>query len=262
MSDVTQPEVDSRGESTDTPVRERPARATRWGYREIFLLAAVAILSQILVTAGVLAFAERFGSLEPRAAASLLLKEPRVAVPVQVAAWIAPLAFIAFVVKVRYQLPLRAGFAWNPPPRPAISYLRMGALLALGSMLVSVAFGRLDEPSRMMDLLTNRDAFWILGIYGILVAPCVEEMVFRGFLFDPLQRYHGPVAAVLVTSAIFSLLHGGQYGWVWQRLAVLMAVGCAFGAVRVRSGSAKASAIAHAAYNALLFLVVHSILPG
>ena len=262
MSDVSQSEVGSHGEATDTPVRRRPAHGTRWGYREIFLLAAVTILSQIVVTAGVLAIAERFGSLEPRAAANLLLKEPRLAVPVQLAAWIAPLAFIAFVVKVRYQLPLRAGFAWNPPPRPAVSYLRMGALLALASMLVSVAFGKLDEPSRMMDLLTNREAFWILGIYGVLVAPCVEEMVFRGFLFEPLQRYHGPVAAVLVTSVIFSLLHGGQYGWVWQRLAVLMAVGCAFGVVRVRSGSAKASAIAHAAYNALLFLAVHSVLPS
>ena len=227
MSDVTQSQVDSHGGSSDAPVRQRPARGTRWGYREIFLLAAVAILSQILVTAGVLAFAERFGSLDPRAAANLLLKEPRVAVPVQVAAWIAPLAFIAFVVKVRYQLPLRAGFAWNPPPRPAISYLRMGALLALGSMLISVAFGRLDEPSRMMDLLTNRDTFWILGIYGILIAPCVEEMVFRGFLFEPLQRYRSRSEGLLALSR-----------------------------------SAKASAIAHAAYNALLFLIVHSVLPG
>ncbi len=262
MSEKTHFQVDSAGKESKASLDRRPARGALWGYREIFLLVAVAIMSQILVTAGVLAVSERFAGLEAKDAAELLLREPRVAVPAQVAIWIAPLAFIAFVVTVQYRMPLRAGFAWNRPPRPTASYLRMGALLAFGSMLASVAIGELDQPSPMLELFANRDGLWLLGIYGILVAPCVEEMVFRGFLFDPLERYHGPLVALLVTSAVFSLLHGAQYSWQWERLAVLMAVGCAFGVVRIRSGSAKASAIAHAAYNGLLFLALVSVMPG
>jgi membrane protease YdiL (CAAX protease family) len=262
VSDENQFQAHLGGEEAKPPGDQRPTRRTHWGYREIFLLVAIAILAQMLVTAGTLAIAERFAGLEAKDAASLLLREPRVAVPVQIAAWLAPLAFIAYVVTVQCRMPIRIGFAWNRPPLPSRSYVRMGALLALGSMLASIAIGELDQPSPMRDMFANRDALWILGLYGILVAPCIEEMVFRGFLFAPLERYHGQWVALLATSAVFSALHGAQYGWQWQRLVLLMAVGCAFGGVRIRSGSAKASAIVHAAYNALLFLAVLLILPG
>lgn len=233
-----------------------PVRRPHWSYREILLLGALMASSQGLTVASLLALADRFGGLGAEDAAALLRSEPLVAVPLQAAMWLPGLAYIWYVVTRQYGFPLRTGLGWNALPRPAFSYLRLGVLLALGSVAVSVLVSEAGETTPMQELFANRDSFWLLAAFGVLVAPALEEAVFRGFLFAAFERAHGGLAALLATSAIFALLHGGQYGWLWQQLAVLTAVGCAFGGIRLCSGSAKASALAHAAYNGLLFLLV------
>ena len=245
------------GEYPDAP---EPPPVRQWGYAEILLLGVVAVLSQVAVGSAALAAAQRVAGLDATGAMDLLRTEPRFAVPVQLSMWLAPVGFIAYVVAIRCGAPVRTGFGWHPMPRMAISYVRMGALLAVGSMAASIFLGGegLDGPSPMTELLARRDSLWVLAAYGILIAPCLEEGVFRGFLFAPLERYHGPIVALAATSVVFALLHGAQYGWQWQRLVVLVAIGSAFGAIRMRAGSAKASAVAHAAYNALLFVAVYS----
>ena len=233
-----------------------PVRRPHWAYREILLLAAVMASAQGLTVTSLLAFADRFGGLGAEDAAALLRREPLLAVPLQVAMWLPGLAYIWYVVTRQYGFPLRTGLGWHPLPRPATSYLRLGVLLALGSVGASFLVSEGGQSTPMQELFANRDSLWFLAAFGILVAPALEEAVFRGFLFAAFERAHGGLAALLATSAIFALLHGGQYGWLWQQLAVLGAVGCAFGGIRLRSGSAKASALAHAAYNGLLFLLV------
>ena len=69
-----------------------------------------------------------------------------------------------------------------------------------------------------------------------------------------MERMHGTGIALVGSSAIFAALHGAQYGWQWPQLVVLLLVGCAFAAVRIRSGSSKASTIVHAAYNGMLLV--------
>ena len=93
----------------------------------------------------------------------------------------------------------------------------------------------------------------LLVIFGVLVAPVVEEMLFRGFIFSVVDRSLGAAAAVVSTSLLFSLPHGVQYGWRWQNLLLLTAVGVAFGAGRAWTGSVRPSALMHASYNATLF---------
>ncbi len=238
-----------------------PGEQPLWGYREILALIPVGILAQILAWVGALAVAQQVAGLDADAFGELLMGEPGVAVPVQLAAWLPVLAYIALVVRFRHGLPLRTGFCWQPLRAPVRSYLRTGMLLAFASALASFAIGDPEQQSPMRAMLENRDALWILALYGIVLAPCLEEAVFRGFLFAALERYHGRWAALAASSAVFAALHGSQYGWQSQQLAVLMAVGCAFGAIRIRSGSAKASAVVHATYNGMLFLAVVSV-PG
>lgn len=73
---------------------------------------------------------------------------------------------------------------------------------------------------------------------AVLVAPLLEEMVFRGFLLPVVARRAGSPAAVLLTALLFGLLHGGFFagpvfalglllGWVYWRTGRLwVAVGC------------------------------------
>ncbi len=227
-----------------------------WGYREILLLGAATLLSQLLATVLAVSVLGRVADIGQEAAVEMIRRSPRIVVPLQIATWLPMLAYVAYVVAVQFRQPLRLGLAWKALPRPVASYLRMGSLLAFGSALASIAAGDAGGQSLMAELLSDPESLWIIAAFGVLVAPCLEEVVFRGFLFGALERMHGTWLALLATSAIFAALHGSQYGWQWPQLAVLMAVGCAFGAVRISSRSTKASTLVHAWYNGLLFLAL------
>jgi hypothetical protein len=84
----------------------------------------------------------------------------------------------------------------------------------------------------------------------------LEEMFFRGFLYPVFERSLGAAFAVFATSALFSLVHGMQYGWRWQNLLMLLGVGAVFGMLRARTESILPSTFLHAGYNATLFAAV------
>ncbi len=233
-------------------------RARLWGYREILLLLACLAVSQLLTPLLAIAVAESAGFATPDAFVSLLRTEPRVAVPVQIVGWLPPLAYIGLVVRRGYGMSLRSGLAWTALPRPLLSYLRTGVLLALGSLLAGLVLGAPDQRNPMQELLENRAGLWALVLFGVVFAPVIEEVVFRGFLFGALERAHGDWPALVATSLLFATLHGTQYAWQWQLLVILTGAGLALGAIRITSGSTKASFVVHASYNALLFLVGNS----
>ena len=233
-----------------------------WGYREILLLLVVGALAQPLASLAAISIAELLGVTEIEEAQALLQRDARVAVAAQIVAWIPPMAYVVLIVSVWYRLPLRDGLTWTKPAGPARSYIRTGVLLGFASLLASIAMGDAGQQSPMRELFADREHLWILAAFGVLVAPVLEEVVFRGFLFAAFERAHGPWVALVVTSGLFATLHGAQYGWQWQRLVVLAAIGSVLGGVRMRSGSTKASTIVHAAYNGLLFLAVISFFSG
>ncbi|MDE0263597.1 MAG: CPBP family intramembrane metalloprotease [Bryobacterales bacterium] len=258
MGDEFQFRIDS--ETGHAAPQGRPVvRGAPWGYREILLLVAVALLAQLLVTLAAVSILGRIRALEPEAAMELLRMSPQIVVPLQMLTWLPVLACVWYTVVVRHGLRLRTGLAWESPPRAATSYVRTGALLAFGSALVSIAIGDRTASNPMTELLSRPDSLWLIAVFGVFVAPCFEELVFRGFLFGALERMHGTAIALLGSSAIFAALHGTQYGWQWPQLVVLGLVGGAFGAVRIRSGSTKASTIVHAAYNGMLLVALIAV---
>ena len=78
----------------------------------------------------------------------------------------------------------------------------------------------------------------------VLVAPVVEETVFRGWLLPAWSRRWGMRTALVATSLVFGLLHG-----------MTALGGCVFGVVAgllyLRSGSFAVSIVAHATMNAI-----------
>ncbi len=235
------------------------SRRSHWAYREVLALLAVGFLSSILSTSLGVMIAEQSGASGVADAERILRSEARLAVFVQLIGWLPVMAYVVLVVRYRYGMPLGPGLAWRKTAAPARNYVRLGVLMALGSLLAGIAIGEPEVESPMQELFANRDSIWILAVFGALVAPVIEEIVFRGFLFAAFENAHGPRTALILTSVIFALLHGAQYSWYWAQLTVLLGVGTVFGLVRIRSGSCRASTIVHATYNGLLFLVVVSV---
>lgn len=54
---------------------------------------------------------------------------------------------------------------------------------------------------------SDRKAVWIMLVLAGVVAPVVEETMFRGYLYGVLKRYLGGVGAGLFTAGLFAAMH-------------------------------------------------------
>jgi membrane protease YdiL (CAAX protease family) len=80
----------------------------------------------------------------------------------------------------------------------------------------------------------------------VVVAPFVEEIVYRGVLLSSLDTRWGAGVALAASSVVFSAAHVSLVGFV-----PLVVAGALFGWLFMRSGSLRVAIVAHAAYNAL-----------
>ena len=84
------------------------------------------------------------------------------------------------------------------------------------------------------------------------VAPFVEELFFRGLLYPALKRSLRFVPALLLTSALFGLLHSFEWAFAWGPILIIFFVGVAITLVREYMDSLAASWIVHMVYNGSL----------
>ncbi|MFS9374007.1 lysostaphin resistance A-like protein [Streptococcus infantis] len=76
--------------------------------------------------------------------------------------------------------------------------------------------------------LTGISYFVTRILYGSLIAPIVEELVFRGLLMTALSKFKKYYVDVVVSSTLFSLIHVLQYGWVLTDFIVYAGAGLLF----------------------------------
>jgi len=90
-----------------------------------------------------------------------------------------------------------------------------------------------------------------VSIFAVIIAPVLEELVFRGLMQTCWVRLLGGMSwpAVVLTAGVFSLTHA----WVvpWQGLVPLFVLGLVFGYLYERTGSLLTSTLAHAGFNAM-----------
>jgi membrane protease YdiL (CAAX protease family) len=84
-----------------------------------------------------------------------------------------------------------------------------------------------------------------------VVAPMLEELLFRGYLQSSLMRHMKPWVAIAVASAVFGAIH-------MQPLAfpMLMMLGAAFGYLYYRTGSLKTNIILHMLNNGAAYVMM------
>ncbi len=85
----------------------------------------------------------------------------------------------------------------------------------------------------------------------VIMAPLLEEMVFRGFLLSALSRRMGPTGALVLTAALFGLLHTADHPFYAGPIFVL---GLLLGWLYLRPGRLWVAVGCHGAHNALALL--------
>ena len=54
---------------------------------------------------------------------------------------------------------------------------------------------------------SDKKAMWLTGVLAVVVAPMVEETIFRGYLYGVFKRYLGGIGAALLTAGLFGAMH-------------------------------------------------------
>ena len=95
-----------------------------------------------------------------------------------------------------------------------------------------------------------------LGLWGgimrvVVIAPIVEELIFRGLIMTGFMRNYRVWVAIFYSTLMFALFHLNP----WQFPATFM-LGLALGWVRFRTGSILACIAGHAIHNGLVFIAV------
>jgi membrane protease YdiL (CAAX protease family) len=171
---------------------------------------------------------------------------------------LAVLSFLWLLVRSRGTAPFWGALGWRAfpagTPRAATiaQYLLTGGVLLV---VVQIAGRYLHMPSGLpMDkMFRDRPSVLMTMALAILVAPLIEETLFRGCLYPVAARSVGAPAGIVLTGVTFGLMHALQLGFAWQPVLLLSVVGIVLTYVRVRAGTVLASFLVHLGYNSSLF---------
>jgi len=173
---------------------------------------------------------------------------------------VAELAFYAVLgglaMLIVRSLPLherRLIFAFKGPPRRVIAIgVAIGVAFVVGSGIV-IAIGEAVDPSverRLNDVSPDVGGGWTLVvaiIAFVVLAPFIEELVFRGLILRGLARRMRFGYAAVTSGAMFAASHADSY-IVWPRAVQLLIAGICLAFVYRRLGY-PGSVTVHATLN-------------
>ena len=130
--------------------------------------------------------------------------------------------------------------------------LLAAALLAWVTSLIAGTFTSAGgEIAEQIGAGGNRFAVVVFAVLVGIGAPIVEEIAFRGLVFDALRkRGVGAVWTIVITTVAFAAIHLEP-----TRIFVLLGIGALLGVLRWRTGALGAGIVTHAMINVPAALV-------
>ncbi len=249
-----QPEILPPEPDRPAPVPPPPRNDPPWTFWDVVRIAVVTLIA--IAVFSIVAMSLAAGTVgASRAAAADLARNPRILIPAQGAAYLIVIAYMVALVRMR-GLPFWPTVRWNFPRAVWIGYFALGVAVAI---LVQSASVLLPIPKTLPIDRYFRDEFgaYLMATFGVSLAPLVEELFFRGFLYPVVARRWGVSAGITLTAALFALIHESQLAHAWAPLLLLFLVGLVLTAVRARALSVGASFMIHVGYNTTLFTMLY-----
>jgi uncharacterized protein len=227
-----------------------------WGWADLGVLVALAMIG-IGIVGLLLTLALRLAGMST----TNIRKSPDamsvIAVVAQVILDFGLLAYLAANLRLRFHAPFWRTIGWRPLETrlPSRTFPYFALVLGGFSLAAIVAVAEsLFPPKHALPIQTmtqNPHAALLFMLSAVLVAPVVEETIFRGYLYPVAARSFGVAAGIVLTGTLFGLLHAGQLWGGWWQIALLVVVGIVFTIARAATRTVMASYILHASYNAL-----------
>jgi len=255
-----------------TPPPDPPVRIPHLGHAVLFL--AIAGLFLLLTQLVFVGFAH------PVTPTTKLSVSPKLLVGSEALSYIATLAVSWFLFPLLWRRSFAEGIQANPDAarRNAFRLIPIGLTLSFAVQAIS-SLATMPKDIPMDDFFRTPSDIWLVTIFGTLLAPLFEEVLFRGFLlpafaiaYDWLSLPRTPAAhelwlstnklttpalvfSAVLTSILFAALHGQQTAFAWPVLVLLFCVSLVLSFVRIRLRSVLASTLIHVSYNATIFLM-------
>ncbi len=173
--------------------------------------------------------------------------------------WLLPLA--AYGVLVLAVPPLR----WTAPRlaigrltgAPLVGAIALG-IVTSGVLLAFDALVRPDVPVLATGVAANFGQLILVGIGFSLANALLEELIFRGLLYEALAAEWGVAVAVAVSAVLFGLAH--VYGYPPGQLGAVFATGyaVALGLLRWWTGGLGLVVACHVGADATIFAILAS----
>ena len=142
-----------------------------------------------------------------------------------------------------------------------------GVILSFVVAFVVSLFGDASQPNATSTAAALYDP-WVLFVGAVLVAPVVEEVFFRGYIFGTLMvgarnsakhQMLFTILSILITSVLFGLAHYSPGAGVLSSVATIlptMILSAGLCWARLRWGSIIPGMFGHAFYNLAVFFLV------
>jgi len=230
-----------------------------WSWAHFIIFIFFSFVSLIVIQ-GFLAFSvlPHDQKLTPKQMEQFLLSKPQFAIG-SMLIWYAVVFFFLYVtLSLLRGHPFWECLGWRKIRAAANGRARKPFVFFLGgcgvSFLVALLTSRMKTPDQMPveELFKYRTTAILFMAMAVLVAPLVEETLFRGYLYPLFARSFGITPSIVITGTLFGLMHGAQLGWTVSLVSVLIVVGIVFTLVRARTGSVFASYMMHLGYNSLI----------
>jgi len=105
-----------------------------------------------------------------------------------------------------------------------------------------------QDPQDLSNIPDIQRLFsWPVLFFIVSIQPIGEEIFFRGFLFEKLEKFSGGVVAIFITAFLFGLAHM-SYGKIFPVL-MPMVMGIVLGFIVLKTKNLYSAIIAHIVFN-------------
>lgn len=230
------------------PLKPEPSEDPVWSGWDVLQIALLTVASIVIFLLLSTVAAQRI--LYPRTAFMDVAQFPLVTVAAQLLAYLLVLAFMVAMVKRVPGREFWRELRWQWPQHWPM-YLVAGFVLSVALQAFAHLLPMPKELPMDRFFRTAQEA-WALSLFGSAIAPLMEELFFRGFLYPVLARRLGTVTAIVLTSVSFGLIHAPQLGHAWGPVLVVFLVGLTLTITRAATKSVAPGFLIHVAYNTTL----------
>ncbi|MBM4056294.1 MAG: CPBP family intramembrane metalloprotease [Planctomycetes bacterium] len=133
-----------------------------------------------------------------------------------------------------------------------IRYVITIPIIMLAGFIVNAVasyYGITPDMQDVVQWVLDEDSVMVLAcliFFGIIVAPTMEEIIFRGFLVPALKNYFGVRYAIFISAAVFAAIHMDAFAFLQ-----IFILGILLGYLYEKTQSLATSIVVHILHNSL-----------